>query len=83
LEKYSTVFYYMILLVVGADCSPVDFWETVYASLVIIIGSIVTAFIFGNMAALMALINKKDSFFQQQLDMVGQTMRTLKLPEKM
>jgi len=34
-------------------------------------GAIVTAFIFGNMAALLAAINKKDSYFQEQLDMVS------------
>ena len=48
-----------------------------------ILGSIVTAFIFGNMAALMAIINKKDSHFQEELEMVSQTMRSLKLPEEM
>ena len=82
-DKYTIVFYYMILLVVGNDCAPVTFGETLYASLVIIMGAIVTAFIFGNMAALMASINKKDSYFQEQLDIVSQTMRSLKLPEKM
>lgn len=81
LNKYSIVFYYSILLIVGNDCAPVTFGQTVYASLVMIIGAIVTAFIFGNMAALMATINKKDSYFQEQLDMVSQTMRSLKLPE--
>lgn len=71
LKKYTIVFYYMILLVVGNDCSPVTFGETVFASLVMVIGAVVTAFIFGNMAALMASINKKESYFQEQLDMVS------------
>ena len=44
-------------------------------------GAIVTAFIFGNMAALMATINKKDSTFQETLDLVSTTMRSIKLPE--
>ena len=45
-------------------------------------GAIATAFIFGNMAALMAVINKKDSTFQEQMDFVSNTMRSIKLPEK-
>ena len=57
------VFYYSILLIVGGEIAPISVWQTVIASLVIIIGSIVTAFIFGNMAAIMATINKKDSHF--------------------
>jgi len=56
-------FYYSILLIVGGEIAPVSTLQTIYASLVIITGSIVTAFIFGNMAAIMATINKKDSHF--------------------
>jgi len=48
---------------VGGEIAPVTTLQTIYASLVIITGSIVTAFIFGNMAAIMATINKKDSHF--------------------
>lgn len=81
--KYSIVFYNCILLILGNEISPVTFVQTLYASMVMITGAIVTAFIFGNMAALMAVINKKDSYFQEQLEMVSQTMRSLKLPEEM
>jgi hypothetical protein len=62
-DQYGIIFHYMILLVVGNECAPVSFMQTLFASLVIILGSIVTAFIFGNMAALMANISKKDSYF--------------------
>lgn len=51
--------------------------------MVMIKGAIVTAFIFGNMAALMAVINKKDNHIQGQLEMAAQTMRSLKLPQPM
>jgi hypothetical protein len=61
--KYSTVFYYAILLLVGNEGAPVTTAQTLFASLVIIMGSITTAFIFGNMAALMAAMNQKDRQF--------------------
>jgi CRP-like cAMP-binding protein len=51
------------------------------SSLIIITGAIVSAFIFGNMAALMATMNKKSTHFDEQLDLVNSTMRQMKLPE--
>lgn len=56
-RKYAIVFYYAILLLLGGDILPVSTLSTVYGSLIVIAGSIVTAFIFGNMAALMAAMN--------------------------
>lgn len=63
LRQYTVVFYYAILLIVGNESAPQTTYQTVFSSLVVIMGAIVTAFIFGNMAALMATINKKDSQF--------------------
>lgn len=82
LRQYTVVFYYAILLIVGNESAPKSTEQTIFASLVVIMGAIVTAFIFGNMAALMATINKKDSHFQEQIDFVSTTMRSIKLPEE-
>ena len=54
-----------------------------YSALVVILGSIVTAFIFGNMAALLSQSNKKDNTLSDQLELVQQTMKQIKLPEEM
>lgn len=81
LRQYTVVFYYAILLIVGNESAPRSTGQTIFSSLVVIMGAIVTAFIFGNMAALMATINKKDSHFQEQIDFVSTTMRSIKLPE--
>ena len=77
------MFYYAILLIVGNEAAPRNVYQTIFSSLVVIMGAIVTAFIFGNMAALMANINKKDSTFQETLDLVTTTMRNIKLPEQL
>lgn len=82
LRQYTVVFYYAILLIVGNESAPQTTEQTIFSSLVVIMGAIVTAFIFGNMAALMATINKKDSHFQEQIDFVSTTMRSIKLPEE-
>jgi len=81
-RQYTVVFYYAILLIVGNDSSPRTTSQTIFSSLIVIMGAIVTAFIFGNMAALMATINKKDSHNQENIDFVASTMRSIKLPEK-
>lgn len=72
-----------MLLVVGNEAAPATNKQTIYATAVILLGYIVTAFIFGNMAALMANLNKKDSKFQETIDFVSSTMRSIKLPEKL
>lgn len=64
-EKYAVVFYNSILLVLGNEISPITSGQTTFSAMVIILGAFVTSFIFGNMAALMAIINKKESFFQE------------------
>lgn len=82
-KQYTIVFYYAILLIVGNESAPKTTEQTVFSSGVVIMGAIVTAFIFGNMAALMATMNKKDSHNQEQIDFVSSTMRSIKLPEKL
>jgi hypothetical protein len=62
-EQYSIVFYYAILLLLGNEIVPTQTLQTAFASSIVILGAITTAFIFGNMAALMAAINQKDNQF--------------------
>ncbi len=61
IDKYFVVFYYAILTMTGNEVLPMNMLQTVIASIIIIIGAIVSAFIFGNMAAIMASINKKSN----------------------
>ena len=61
MNQYFIVFYYSILTMSGNDILPNNTVETISASFIIITGAIVSAFIFGNMAAIMASINKKSS----------------------
>lgn len=79
--KYLICLYQAILLVVGNESAPRTFGQTLFALVTVFIGSIVTAFIFGNMAALMSTVNKKENLLNEQLDMVQQTMRSIKLSE--
>lgn len=66
---------------VGNELAPTNLPETVLSSCIIILGSIVSAFVFGNMAAIMASINRKSNSFDEQLDLVNMTMRSMRLPD--
>ena len=81
--KYVTVFYYAILTMVGNEISPRSSTQTIVSIFIIITGAIVSAFIFGNMAALMEQINKKSAHFDEELDLVNGIMKHMKLPEQM
>ena len=60
---------------VGNEIAPRTTGQTFLSSLIIITGAIVSAFIFGNMAALMATMNKKSTHFDEEMDLVNSTMR--------
>jgi hypothetical protein len=45
----------------GNEILPGNTIQTITGAIIIIIGAIVSAFIFGNMAAIMASINKKSN----------------------
>ena len=64
----------------GNEISPTNLLQTISATIIIITGAIVSAFIFGNMAAIMAAINKKSSTFDAQMDLVSTTMRSMRIP---
>ena len=57
--QYFIVYYYAVLTMAGNEILPTNTLQTIFASIIIIAGAIVSAFIFGNMAAIMAAINKK------------------------
>ena len=61
MDQYAVVYYYAILLLIGSEIYPQNQVQTIFSAFVVIFGSILIAFIFGNMAALMASVNKKDT----------------------
>ncbi len=66
--QYLTVYYYGILIIIGNEAAPVSTTQTIFVSSALIMGAILMAFIFGNMAALLAAMKMKDSIYQERLD---------------
>lgn len=80
LKKYATVFYYAILTMVGNEIAPRNNIQTIFATFVVISGALLSAFIFGNIAALMATMNRRTNYFDQIMDLSSTTMKSVKLP---
>jgi len=80
LKKYATVFYYAILTMVGNEIAPRNNIQTIFATFVVISGALLSAFIFGNIAALMATMNRRTNYFDQIMDLSSTTMKSVRLP---
>jgi hypothetical protein len=59
-----------MLLIVGNEIAPISLGQTLYASGIVIGGSIITAFIFGNIARVMSELNKVDEHFENEKDRI-------------
>ena len=80
MKKYATVFYYAILTMVGNELAPRNNIQTIFATFVVISGALLSAFIFGNIAALMATMNRRTNYFDQIMDLSSSTMKSIRLP---
>lgn len=67
---------------VGNELAPMNNLQTIFATFVVIAGALLSAFIFGNMAALMATMNRKKGYFDQIMDLSANTMRSIRLQEE-
>lgn len=83
LKKYTIVFYYAILTMVGNEIAPRNNLQTIFATFVVISGALLSAFIFGNIAALMATMNRRTNYFDQIMDLSSSMMKSVRLPANM
>ena len=70
-----------MFLLVGGEVGPRNSIDASIASILIIVGAVITAVMFGEMAVLMTSMNRKSSKFQKILDKAATTMKNMKLPE--
>ena len=68
------MFYYGFLLIVGNEMAPKGLHQGIFFIIVIIIGALVMAFIFGSIAAAMSTMGKQQNRFQDLVDLVSTTM---------
>lgn len=80
LYMYLVDYYYANIILNGGDMGPRNLVEYIYVSFFMIVGAIVNAVIFGNMAVLLGEINKKAAQFREKMDTAKTAMNNLGLP---
>jgi hypothetical protein len=79
--KYWISTYHGVLMLTGNDVGPRDDFQLFFTTVTLLLGAIINANIFGNMAVLITAINRKASRFQEQIDTANTAMKNMKLPE--
>ena len=75
--------YHAVLMFTGNDVGPRDTFQIAFASWFIMVGALLNANIFGQLAVILATINRKATQFQEKFDITTTTMKNLNLPEKL
>ena len=78
--QYWIAFYHSILMLNGNEVGPRSLIEYIFVSATLIVGAMLNANIFGNMAVLLQEINKKSSRFRGKMDTSKTAMRNMGLP---
>lgn len=81
--QYFTSFYHAVWLLTGGEVAPRTPFQAAISSIFIIIGALITAVMFGEMAVLMTNLNRRETEFQEILDGALVTMHNMKLPEEL
>jgi CRP-like cAMP-binding protein len=78
-SQYVFTYYATLLMVMGDDINPTTRDETIYVTLVVLVGSCVNASIFAAVANLVAQMSASSALHQRKMDGVAAAMRILKV----
>ena len=81
--QYWTCLYQSVQIFAGGDVGPLTTLQLAYCSFFIMIGAIINANLFGQLAVIFSSLNRKASNFQEKFDSTTSTMKNLNLPEKL
>lgn len=82
-ERYLTALYTGFLMLIGEGMDVETSAETFYASLMVLLGTIVTAVIVGNVSFVVSNQNSTAFKYQSKIDMITDEMRALHLPSEL
>ena len=80
--KYFISVYMALAMLNGGECGPATTEQLLFACAFILIGAMITANIFGEMAVIVAALNRKEAKFQQKLDLANTSMKNMSLPKE-
>ena len=78
--RYLNMLYTAFLMLIGEGMDMETSLERAYGALVVLIGTIVTAVIVGNVSFVVSNQNSTQFLYQQKVDMISDEMRALHLP---
>lgn len=78
--KYWMSLYHSVLILAGNDIGPRGELQLIVCMLFVTIGAIINGNIFGELAVLMAAMNRKQTRFSEQIDTTNTAMANLRLP---
>ena len=70
-------------MLIGDEISPRNTLEAATSGVLLLIGAVLTAVMFGQMAVLMTSLNRKRTTFQETLDEANTTMKNMKLSREL
>lgn len=80
--QYMVVLYMAVLALGGNEMGPRTNFEIIYIFVILIILVLYNAIIFGEMTVLVSEVSKKESGFQQQVDVANTAMKNMDLPKE-
>lgn len=79
LYKYLTCFYYMVACIGGNELGPVAGIECLFITIAMVSAAIINANLFGQMAFLVTVMNKKSTEYQSKVDTANTAMKNINL----
>ncbi|GMF41627.1 unnamed protein product [Phytophthora lilii] len=79
-EQYMADYYYAVSLIQGQGNAIGTWEENMYSSVAIIVGSVILAIVFGNVAMLVSNFNANETNYHRKMEAVYATMDKMDLP---
>lgn len=75
--------YHAVLMLGGNEMGPRTDFENGFVGMIMLLGAVINANIFGEMAVLVMMINRKNQWFQEQIDSANTAMSNIRLASEL
>mmetsp|Transcript_8148 Transcript_8148/g.16048 ORF Transcript_8148/g.16048 Transcript_8148/m.16048 type:complete len:936 (-) Transcript_8148:1060-3867(-) len=80
LDQYVIAFYHGVWMLKGNELGPTDTDMAAYGGFIMILGALITAILFGELAVIVSSFSRKQTIFQELLETSITTMQKLEIP---
>lgn len=82
LRQYAVMVYYSFQMIVGSELNAQNIYQDLFVCSITVLGAMWMAFLFGSIAATVASMSSKENYYEDQVNIVTQSMQSIKLEEK-